>query len=297
MAKNKKKVGILAECVCDLPKDTLRSCGVDILFFLVETENGVFTDTDEITAENVLSYMETGGQKTRSSPPSPDVYRSVFENNLRRYDEVILVAISSHISHSCDNAEKAAKLMGEEGKRVHIFDSEHLSTGLGFLVLRAAELANEGCTSEEILSDLEKLKTQVSTGFLAKNADYLHRNGLVPDHVKRICSAFSIHPVLAMKNGELRLKTVLFGDYDSACRRYVRRELKGRKNIDKSCAFVTHAGCSVKMLKEITAEAEKYCHFDKLIITEASATISSNCGPGTFGILYVRRDISDSRQI
>ncbi|MGN0674195.1 MAG: DegV family protein [Oscillospiraceae bacterium] len=290
MAVNKKKVGILAECVCDLPKSTLSNCGVDILYFLVETENGVFTDTDEITAENVISHMETGGSKTKSAPPPPDVYVKAFEKNLKRYDEVILVAISSHISHSCENAEKAVKLMGDEGKRVHIFDSEHLSTGLGFLVLRAAELANQGCTSEQILSDLENLKTRVSTSFLAKNADYLYRNGLVPAYVKKICSALNIHPVLAMKKGDLRLKTIIIGNYDAACRYYVRRELKGKNNIDKKCAFVTHVGCSVKMLRAITAEANKYCSFDELNVTTASATISSNCGPGTFGILFTRTE-------
>lgn len=288
MAMDKKKVGILAECVCDLPKSTLQSCGVDILYFLVETENGVFTDTDEITAENVISHMETGGTKTKSAPPPPDVYLKAFEKNLKRYDEVILVAISSRISHSCENAEKAVKLMGEEGKRVHIFDSEHLSTGLGFFVLRAAELANKGCTSYQILGELEAMKPQVSTSFLAKNADYLYRNGLVPAYVKKICSALSIHPVLAMKKGSLRLKTIILGNYDSSCKYYVRQELIGRKNIDKKCAFVTHVGCSVKMLKSITAEVEKYCSFDELNITNASATISSNCGPGTFGVLFVR---------
>lgn len=287
---DKKKVGILAECVCDLPKSTLRNCGVDILYFLVETENGVFTDTDEITAENVISHMEMGGKKTKSAPPPPEVYRKAFEKNLKRYDEVIFVAISSHISHSCENAEKAVKLMGDEGKRVHIFDSEHLSTGLGFFVLRAAELANQGCTSYQILSELKTLKTQVSTSFLAKNADYLYRNGLVPVYVKTICSALNIHPVLAMKNGDIRLKTVIFGNYDSACKYYVRLTLKGKKNIDRKCAFVTHAGCTVKMLRTITAEVEKYCRFDELKVTDASATISSNCGPGTFGVLFVRKD-------
>lgn len=132
------------------------------------------------------------------------------------------------------------------------------------------------------------MKPQVSTSFLAKNADYLYRNGLVPAYVKKICSALSIHPVLAMKKGSLRLKTIILGNYDSSCKYYVRQELIGRKNIDKKCAFVTHVGCSVKMLKSITAEVEKYCSFDELNITNASATISSNCGPGTFGVLFVR---------
>lgn len=290
MALKKKKVGILAECVCDLPKSTLRNWDVDILYFLVETESGVFTDTDEITAENVISHMETGGKKTKSAPPPPDVYMKAFEKNLKRYDDVILVAISSRISHSCENAEKAAGLMGDDGKRVHIFDSGHLSTGLGFLVLRAAELANQGCEAEEILSELEAMKKRVYTSFLAKNAEYLYRNGLVSSFVNKICSALSIHPVLAMKNGDLRLETIILGNYDAACRYYVKRTLKGKNNIDKRCAFITHVGCSVKMLRAITAETEKYCRFNELQVTNASATISSNCGPGTFGILFVRTD-------
>ncbi|MGN1304891.1 MAG: DegV family protein [Oscillospiraceae bacterium] len=284
----KKKVGILAECVCDLPKNVLNSYGIDILYFLIETETGVFTDSDEITAENVIYYHETGGKKTKSFAPPADVYFRAFEKNLKRYDDVILVAISSGISNSCSNAKKAVEMMGSQGERVHIFDSQHLSTGLGFLVLHAAELANNGCGCEQILAELEELKTRVSTSFIAKNADYLYRNGRVSASVKKLCTTFHIHPVLKMKNGSLHLKSVFIGNYEASCRSYIRKELKGKHNIDKKCGYVTHVGCPVKMLRMIKAEVEKYCSFEKLDITTASATISSNCGPGTFGVLYVR---------
>lgn len=288
----KKKVGILAECVCDLPKSLLKENDVDILYFLIETENGVFTDSDEITSENVIYYLETGGQKTKSSPPPSDVYFRHFTDNLKKYDDVILVAISSQISYSCKNAQDAVNMMGAEGSRVHIFDSQHLSTGLGFFVLRAAELANEGCGYEEIIEALEELRPRVSTSFIAKNADYLYRNGLVSSLVKKICSTFHIHPVLEMQKGMLKLKTILVGSYDSSCKTYIRLKLKGQKNIDTRCGFITHAGCSVKTLRMITAETEQYCHFEELKVTNASATISGNCGPDTFGVLFVRNNKS-----
>lgn len=289
----KKKVGILAECVCDLPKSLLNKNGVDILYFLVETESGVFTDSDEITAENVIYHIENGGAKTRSSPPPAAVYYRAFEKNLKRYDEIILVAISSGISASCKNALEAVNIMGAEGKRVHIFDSQHLSTGLGILVLRAAEMADEGCGSEEILAELEDMKKRVSTSFITRNANYLCRNGRVSVFLKNLCAAFNIHPVLSMKNGTLHLKGVIFGSYDSACRSYIRSELKGSRNIDKRCGFITHAGCSVKMLRSITAEVEKYCKFDELKVTNASATVTCNCGPDAFGVLYVKNKNSN----
>ncbi|MGN0692774.1 MAG: DegV family protein, partial [Oscillospiraceae bacterium] len=57
--------------------------------------------------------------------------------------------------------------------------------------------------------------------------------------------------------------------------------------INKKRLFITYAGCSVKTVSEISAEAEKLCKFDEVIITRASATVSSNCGPGTLGVLFV----------
>ncbi|MGN0586525.1 MAG: hypothetical protein ACI4JF_04495, partial [Oscillospiraceae bacterium] len=91
------------------------------------------------------------------------------------------------------------------------------------------------------------------------------------------------------KYGDLRRKSVIIGSYETACRYYVKQTLKGGKNIDRKSAFVTHVSCSVKMLREITEEVNSCCQFDELTITDASATISSNCGPGTFGVLFVKK--------
>ncbi len=288
---SEQKVGIIAECVCDLPKSYLREHNIDIVYFVIETDSGIFTDTDEITAENVLSYMQAGGKKSKSSAPAPEVYKGAFEKKLDKYDEVILVAISSELSYSCANAEKAVLEMGETGKRVHIFDSKHLSTGLGHLVMKAAETAESGLSANEIFLELEELRDRISTSFIAESVDFLYRNGRVSEKIKKICDAFNIHPVLAMKDGKLILKSVCFGKYEKACSRYIRRELKNPDKIDKKRAFLTYAGCGVKMLERVRNEIYGRCRFEKLIQTKASATISSNCGPGSFGILFIRNNI------
>ncbi len=285
---SEQRVGIVAECVCDLPKSYLAEHNIDIVYFLIETDSGVFTDTDEITAENILGYMQSGGKKSRSSAPEPEVYKRVFEKNLKKYDKLILVAISSGVSRSCENAEKAASEMGEAGRRVHIFDSKHLSTGLGHMVIKAAEAAENGLSAKEIISELTELRDRISTSFITENVDFLYRSGKVSEKVKKICTAFNIHPVLAMKNGELTLKSVGIGKYEKACARYIRNELKNPDKIDKKWAFLTYAGCSVKMLERIKNEINGKCRFENLIQTKASATVSSNCGPGTFGVLFIR---------
>ena len=289
MVKN-KKVGILAECVCDLPKEMIKELGVDIMYFLIETETGIFTDTDEITAENVISHLESGGMKSKSGPPSVDVFVKAYEDGLKKYDELIHITISSNISVSHSNAVQAVEKLGNNKEKIHIFDSGHLSSGLGFLVIRAAELANNGHSADDILKALEKLKPLIYTSFMTYNADYLARNGLVPSYVQKLCRAFNVHPVLCMRDGKIKLLTVFFGDYEKACRRYIKRMLNSERHIDTKCAFVTHVGCSVKLLKAIRAEADKHCVFKNFRVTNASATISSNCGPGTFGILFMAEE-------
>lgn len=283
-----QKVKIVAECVCDLPSGWLNTHNVDILYFRVETDSGVFFDTREISSDNVISYMLADGKKAHSSAPEPYVYKDAFEKNLAEYDDVILVAISSKISLSCENASKAAEQLGENSKRVHVFDSGHLSSGLGHLVMKAVEMAENGHSASEILSALESLKNRVSTSFIAESVDYLYRNGKVSERVKKICSSFNIHPIMVMKNGEITLKSVTNGDYRKACKRYIRKALSKTKSIDKKTAFITQAGCNANMIEWIKAEVSKNCDFEDLIVTKASATITSNCGPNSFGVFFIK---------
>lgn len=283
-----QKIGIVAECVCDLPKSMLNELNIQIVYFLIKTESGVFADTNEITADNIWEYMQVSGKCPVSSAPSPEVYQDIFTKSLKKYDEVILVAISSGISASCDNAKKAICNMGKDGEKVHIFDSGHLSTGLGYLVIKAAQMAADGETAEKILNELGELKNRISTTFVVDSVDCLYRNKKISERVKKICDRFHLHPVLVMKNGVLTLKSVLFGNYEKVCARYLVRELKYPEKIDRTRLFLTHAGCSTKKIEILKEEIMKRCHAEELIVTEASATVSSNCGPNAFGVLFVK---------
>ena len=284
-----QRVKIISECVCDLPKKWLIEHNVEIVYFTIETDCGQFLDTSEITSENIISYLNSGGKKANSVVPEPEVYREAFERNLREYDEVILIGISSGVSFSCENADKAVEMLGESGRRVHVFDSGHLSSGQGHIVIKAAEMAENGSTASEILEEIKALKNKVSTSFIAQSIDYLYMNGKVSERVKKICTMFEIHPILEMKNGELSLKSVTRGNYRKACRKYLKKKLSHANSIDKKTAFITHAGCSTKMIEWIKGEVLKNIEFDNLIVTKASATVTSNCGPNSFGILFTEK--------
>ena len=282
-----KKIGISTDCVCDLPEEFFKLHGIEIVYFYITTETGRFRDGFEISSGNIIEYLESGGKKAETNAPEPEEYERFFEKNLQKYDEIVHISITSRVSNSCRNAEAALEKMGEKGKRVHVVDSCHLSTGMGHMVIRAVELRDEGKSAVEIADEVYRMKDRVSSTFITMDADYLYRNGKTSKFVSKLCTTFRLHPVLTLKDGRITLKTIKIGRYDKAMLRYVRGELRMNRKINKKRLFITYAGCSIKTVSEMRAEVERLCRFDEIIVTKASATVSSNCGPGTLGVLFV----------
>ena len=286
---NNKKICVTADCVCDLSDDILKAHNIEMVYFYIVTDTGIFRDVNEITANNIFEYLRNGGKKSETKAPSVDEFVRFFRRKLKKYDEIIHIAISSKISLSVSNCREAVEKLGDDASRVHIFDSGHLSTGIGHIALKAAELAESGTKPDFIIEELESLKDKVSTTFIANNADYLYRNGKVSKGLKNICSMFNIHPVLEMRDGRLCLKSVEIGNYERSIIRYVRKQLKKSMEIDPSLLFITHAGCTVSEVKLVKREVNRLMTFDKIKVTRASATISGNSGPGTIGVLFVNK--------
>lgn len=281
------KIGITTDCACDLPEKYLKANGIDFMYFYIITATGKFRDGYEITSENVLEYMENGGQKTETVAPVPEEYKEFFENALKRYDELVHISVGSQVNLSSQNAIAALELMGENGKKVRVIDSKHLSTGVGHMVIRAAKLRDMGKSADEIAGEVESMKSKISTTFIAKNADYLYQNGKVGKFVKNVVTYFTLHPVLTLNENKIVLKTLKIGNYEKAMMRYIRGQLRREGSIDKKQLFITHAGCTVKTIAKVRAEVEKYCKFDEVTVTKASATSSGDGGPETLGVFFV----------
>lgn len=279
------KVWITSDCTCDLSEALLDKYGVDVIYFYISTDRGCFKDRVEMTSTNVVEYFENGGQRISTAAPGVSEYVDFFERALQKNDEIIHITISSHLSLSYENAVVASK---QFAGKVHVVDSEHLSTGIAHMIIRAVEMATDGKSRKEIVDELEAMKYKVSTSFIADNADYLYRTGRVSKTVKNICTIFHIHPILSLKNGKMTVKGVRIGNLEKCTLGYVKSELSKADKIEKERLFITYSTCPVKVLGKIKEQINACCTFKEIWETKASATITSNCGANTVGVLFVR---------
>lgn len=284
-----KRIGITSDCACDLPEEYFEMHDVGIMYFYITTDTGRFRDGCEVDSQNIIEYLERGGIKAATCAPQPMEYEIFFGKQLEKYDEIIHISLSDRLSNSYTNAQTALSFMGRDSGRVSVIDSEQFSSGMAFMIIKAVEMRDSGCSASEIIQECSRIRTCISTSFIAKNADYLYRNGLTGRAVRTVCSTMLIHPVLALKNGRVALKKLEIGDYGKSVRSYIRSELSHSKTIDRKRAFITHAGCGVEMLAAVRAEVKRLCCFDEVIVAKASATISSNCGAGSIGVLFLKK--------
>ena len=285
-AAKKRKIAITADCICDLPRDLLEKYQIRLMYLYVHTKEGRFCDLFEVTSDSILDYLQIEGNYAHSSTAEPSEYEHFFAEALQTAEHIIHITASSGLSNSYPNALQASKSFDN----VTVIDSEHISSGYGLMVLRVAALAEDGKSIEEICEDTEKFKALVCSNFLVPGTEALYRNRKISGAVHKLCRSLSLHPVLHMAQKELKLWKIEVGNIKRARHRYVKKLMSRVKHMDQRILFLTYAGCTSRQLEEIMENVEKYARFEKVILQKASATISSNCGVGVFGLMYIKKE-------
>ena len=281
----KRKIAVTAECICDLPKDLLEKYQIKLMYCYVHTKEGRFSDLFEVSSDSILEYLQTEGNYAHSSIAEPEEYEYFFSEILQSAEHVIHITATTGLSVAYPNAFQASKSFDN----VTVVDSTHISSGHGLMALRAAVLAEDDRSVEEICEDLEQYKDRVCSNFFVPSTEALYRNGKVNGIVHNICRGLNLHPVLHMAQNELKLWMIEAGNVKNSQRKYVKQLLRRSKQMDKRILFITYAGCTVQQLEEIMEEVEKCVHFEKVVMQKASATVSSNCGVGVFGLIYIKK--------
>ena len=281
--KRKRAVMVATDHSADIPRELARKGDIAELHATVQTEKGEFLDMVEVDQDGVLRYMHGGGKRLASVEHTVEEYSAFFAQCLSEAQHVIYLPTSSGVVRHFDTACEAARSFSS----VTVFDSWHLSSGLGLLALKAEELARQGMDTDRILKELPRLRARIQTSFVVDDTRHLLDAGRLSRLGCMICDALLLHPVAVLKKGQMKIGAIKFGSGNVFWRKYISWALETPSLIDASIAFVAYVGIAEHKLSEIEAEIRARVDFERLYFVKASAAISANCGPGTFGIIFM----------
>ncbi|MCR4850034.1 MAG: DegV family EDD domain-containing protein [Lachnospiraceae bacterium] len=279
----KKPVVIATSTMCDLPKEVVRDLGISQIPYTVTTDDGVFYDSIDIDSEELVRYMGEELRFATSDPPTEDDFIEFFSSELQKTHHVIFITLSSGSSREYGRAANVAKSFDN----VTVINSEFVSSGTGILVLVAARLAQQHLPVEKIVAELEEAKKYIRCSFVVRNTDVMARRKIISPFINSALNVLWLRPLLRVKNGSLGVGKMLFGNDLRCYEKYIRSACTPKAEPDLSFAFVTYAGMEEEELLWIRDKILERIHFENIIFQKASAGITSNCGGGTFGVLYM----------
>ena len=281
-----RPIKIISDSTADLPKELIEKYDIEIVPLSVTLGENSFKDGIEISAKDIFDFYDSTKMLPKTSAVSVHDYTEVFTSWVEKGYDVIHFTISTTMSSCYQNACIAAVELGH----VWSIDSANLSSGIGLQVVLAAELAAKGESAETIAKHINEAKTRVDASFILNQLEFLHKGGRCSGVAALGANLLKLKPCIEVVDGSMKVGKKYRGAYEKCALEYVRDRLEGNDNIENDIIFLTWTGVDAKLLKEIEKEIKKYQKFRTIIVNEAGSTITGHCGPGTFGILYFRKE-------
>lgn len=277
-------VQIITDSTADLSKEVLDKYNIISLPLYVQFTDKTYKDGVEITTNELYDLVEKTGELPKTAAISPGDFIMEFKKHIDLGKDIVYIGIGSKISGTIQSAHIAA-LEFDLG-RIHIVDSLNLSSGIGLLNLKAKDLCNQGLSALEIKNELDKIVPNVRSQFAIKILDYLHKGGRASGTAALVGKMLRMKPIIQVRNGELDVYKKPMGAMKRALNIMLDDYFMEDDNIDLDYVMITHTMAPIQLnyMKKLVNEKLKP---KELIISEAGCVISSHCGPGTIGILYI----------
>ena len=279
------KIKILSDSTCDLPQWLLEEKDITMMPLTVIKNDEAFLDCVTITPAEIFDHVEKGGNLCSTSAVSVGEYMDQFEALTGEYDGIVHISLGSGFSASYQNACLAA----QEFENVFVVDSQNLSTGQGLVVLKACELAQQGLDGAQIKQQLDAFTGKVEASFVVDKLDYLVKGGRCSSAAALGANLLNLKPCIEVKNGKMTVGKKYRGSYAKCLGSYVKERLSGREDLDSGILFVTKTEVSDEAYSTVMEAVGTYGSFETVYETTAGCTVSCHCGPGTLGILFVRK--------
>lgn len=284
---NVHKVKIISDSTCDLSPELIKRYDVEILPLYVTLGDESLKDGVDITPDQLYAWAD----EDKTTPKTAAVTQADAYNVLKKYVEqgcqIVYTGISSEMSVSYGVVQLAAKEFPDA--KIAVVDSRNLSTGVGHVVIRAAELAQEGKDAFEIKEELDQFTPLVRASFVVDTITYLYRGGRCSAVAAFGATALNLKPSIVVENGKMRPDAKYHGKIDRALKKYVQAMEPSLLKARPDRVFITHSGSSEETVNAIKRYLEELNYFKEILITRAGCVISSHCGPGTLGVLYVEQ--------
>ncbi len=278
-------IKIISDSTCDLSEQLIAKHNITLAPLTVIKGDEQFKDGVTITPDVIFSHVANGGALCTTAANSIGEYADLYEQFSGDYDGIVHITIGSCFSACYQNACLAA----EDYPNVRVIDSRNLTAGQGLVLLKACALSKTATDLDELADAVRAYTEKVEASFLVEKLDYLVKGGRCSSAAALGANLLNLKPCIEVKDGKMAVVKKYRGNYTKCLSTYVKERLEGRDDIDRDTVIVTKTKLPAECYDAVMSAVHTYGGFKHIYETTAGCTISCHCGPGTLGLLFVRK--------
>ena len=296
---NMNKIALFGDSTCDLTTQVRKDRDIDYVRMLVnwtdkeKKNHEIYASLDwEVLSPKEYYDLMRNGYVIYTSQVTEQEFDEKFIPHLEKGEDILYISCSSALSQSGNLAVRLAKDKYSKkypNSRIVVVDSLCSCMGQGLMVLRAADLRDEGKTIDEIAAEIEKTRLCYNQTATVEDLTTLAKHGRVKAAKAFFGNIFGVKPILIS---------------DAKGNNFAVEKAKGRRNAlvrvaeivkeravepEKHVIYVSHAGAKQEDVDLVVSKI-KEIGFKDVVVGDLGPIISASCGPATFGIYYFGKE-------
>ena len=293
------KIALFGDSTCDLTTAQRKERDIDYCRMLVnwkdkdKKDHEIYASLDwDVLSPKEYNDLMRNGAVIMTSQITEQEFDEKFIPHLEKGEDILYISCSSALSQSGNLAIRLAKekySLKFPKSRIVVVDSLCSCMGQGMMLLRAADMRDEGKTIDEIAEEIERTRLCYNQTATVEDLSTLAKHGRVKAAKAFFGNIFGVKPILIS---------------DAHGNNYAVEKAKGRRNAlvrvaeivkeravepEKGVCYISHADAKPEDV-ELVVSKIKEIGFKEVIVCDLGPIISASCGPATFGLYYYGKE-------
>jgi DegV family protein with EDD domain len=278
------KIKIICDSLSDIPKELIDKYDIEVVPLTVILDDKEYKDGVDISNDEFYKILREQNAYPKTSQATYPQFKEVFEKYVNEGRKILYIAGSSVATGTYQSAVLAKNDIDGE---IYTYDSQTFSYVIGILVVKAAELAQQGKDIDEILDEIKVLREKTYVLFSVDTLEYLQKGGRISSTKAAIGSILNIKPILDIKNGLV----------SPVC------QVRGKKHVISKMIELIKENCGTDLTNQVicigysddfkerdalTQVVKEEFNPKEILYFQIGTCVGSHAGPGLTGIICLK---------
>ena len=278
---------IITDSSCDFSPEMYKKLNLKVVPLTLQFRGKETEDKSDDSIRNLYKGLREG-EAASTSAINIGGWTEAMEEELKKDKDVLVLAFSSGLSTTYQNAEIAAGDLAEKypSRKIRVVDTRSASLGEGLLVWYACKHQQEGEDLDTVAQWCEDNKLHLCHWFTVDDLMYLKRGGRISAATALVGTMLNIKPVLHMDDAGHLISMSKARGRKASIEALAKKAMELGKGYDNSTMFISHGDC-IEDARYLETYLKEHCGVKQVYINYVGAVIGSHSGPGTLALFFL----------